>query len=70
MKEEISGGSYIRLKEAPTKIYKVTSVNERAKLVDATQQNGKRIPLELSDVELATDDDMLKYEDKSIQIDY
>lgn len=66
----ISGGSYIRLKDVPTKIYKVTSVNKKAKLVDATQQNGKRIPLDLSDVELATDDDMFQYEDKSIQIEY
>ena len=30
----------------------------------------KRVVLNLSDVELGTDDDMIKYEDNSIQIEY
>lgn len=68
MDEKISGGSYIKSKMEPLKIYKVTDVN--GDLIDATQKNKTRIILNLSDVELATDDDMIKYEDKSIQIEY
>ena len=64
--EEIIGNSYIRLKSDKTKIYKVLSINKDAKLVDAKQQNGKREPLNLDDVELADSNDMLKFEEGTI----
>ncbi|MCX4359026.1 MAG: hypothetical protein OSJ22_05260 [Rikenellaceae bacterium] len=68
MKEQITGGTYVKLKVCPSKIYKVTDVN--FELIDATQKDKKRVVLNLSDVELGTDDDMIKYEDNSIQIEY
>ena len=68
MKEQITGGTYVKLKVCPSKFSKVTDVN--CELIDATQKDKKRVVLILSDVELGTDDDMIKYEDNSIQIEY
>lgn len=68
MKEQITGGSYIKLKQSPSKIYKVTDVN--CELIDATQKDKKRVVLNLSEVELGTDDDMYIYEDNYTQIEY
>lgn len=65
--EEIIGNSYIRLKSDETKIYKVLSVNKNAKLIDAKQQNGKREPLNLDDVEMANSDDIIRYDEGTIQ---
>lgn len=70
MEDIIMSGSHIRLKIEPEKIYKVTSVNEKAQLVDATQKDKRRVPLKLSDVELATNEDIDKYEDEDTQIKY
>lgn len=66
--KDITGGSYIRLIKEPTKVYKVTSVNEQAKLIDATDQNRNRISLNLMDVELADNDDIFTFEDNSSPI--
>ena len=68
MEEKISGGSYIKSKIDPSKVYKVTDIN--GDLIDATQKDKKRVVLNLSDITLATDDDMVRYEDESIQIEY
>ena len=68
MEKQITGGSYVKLKENPSKVYKVTDVN--CELIDATQKDKKRVVLNISDVELGTDDDMIRYEDNSIQIEY
>lgn len=64
--EEIIGNSYIRLKCDRTKIYKVLSVNKEARLVDARQQNSKRVPLNLDDIELADSNDMIEFEQGTI----
>lgn len=68
MEKQIIYGSYIKLKESPSKVYKVLDVN--CGLIDATQKDKKRVILNLSDVEPGTDDDMIRYEDSSIQIEY
>lgn len=70
MENKITGNSYIRLKNDINKIYKVTSVNTIAQLVDATQKNGKRVALKLSDVELADSQDIYRYDNDFTQIDY
>lgn len=70
MENKITGNSYIRLKNDINKIYKVTSINTVAQLVDATQKNGRRVALKLSDVELASSHDIFKYDDNSTQIEY
>lgn len=61
-------GSYVRLKNEPTKIYKITSVTTT--FADATQKDGKRVLLHLDDLELANPDEIYIYEDKASQIEY
>ena len=50
IRDRITGGSYVKLKENPSKVYKVTDVN--CELIDATQKDKKRVVLNISDVEL------------------
>lgn len=68
MEEKISGGSYVKSKNEPSKVYKVTDIN--GVFIDATQKDKKRVILNLSDVVIATDDDMILYEDESMTIEY
>lgn len=68
MEEKISGGSYVKSKNEPSKVYKVTDIN--GDFIDATQKDKKRVILNLSDVVIATDDDMILYEEKSMTIEY
>ncbi|MCS2957557.1 hypothetical protein NXX53_11295 [Bacteroides salyersiae] len=68
MKEQITGGTCVKLKACPSKIYMVTDIN--CESIDATQKDKKRVVLNLSDVEIGNDDDIMRYEDDSIQIEY
>lgn len=67
--EEITIGSYIRLKKTPTQIYKVFDIDCEGQSIDAIQKNGHRVILDISEVELGSDDDMLLYE-SDVQIAY
>ena len=67
--EEITIGSYIRLKKTPTQIYKVVDIDCEGQSIDAIQKNGHRVILDISEVELGSDDDMLLYE-SDVQIEY
>lgn len=63
--KEIVSGSYIRLKKNPIQIYKVFSIDYEGQSIDAIQKNGHRIVLDISEVELGSDDDMLLYENNT-----
>lgn len=65
MEDKISGGSYIKSKIEPISVYKVTDINNG--IIDATSKGGKRVILNLSEVELADDEDIFKYEENSIE---
>ena len=67
--KEITIGSYIRLKKTPTQIYKVFDIDCEGQSIDAIQKNGYRLILDVSEVELGSDDDMLLYESNT-QIEY
>lgn len=66
--EEITHGSYIRLKKDPTQIYKVLDIDSEGQSIDAIQKKGNRIILNITEIEKGTDDDMVSYEGD--QIDY
>lgn len=60
--EEIISSLYVKLKKDSTQIYKVSSIDNESHIVVATQKDNSKIVLNLSDIENASDDDMLKYE--------
>ena len=66
---EITIGSYTRLKKTPTQIYKVFDIDCESQSIDAIQKNGHKLILDISEVELGSDDDMLLYESNT-QIEY
>lgn len=58
--EEITIGSYIRLKNDKSQIFKVITFNEEVVLV--LPKNKPQVILKYSDIELGDDKDMLIYE--------
>jgi len=68
--EKITNESHIRLKNKPTKIYKVLSISDSGEFIDARQKDKIRVSLNYSDVEPASDEDKFTYEDDSTTINY
>lgn len=66
---QVENNSYIKLKEDPTKIYKVYDVDCERQIIDALQKDGSRTVLNFSEVEVGSDDDMLLYESDT-QLEY
>lgn len=70
MENKIIGNSYIRLKNKPTKIYKVLTISDSEKFVEVAQKDNIRVILNYSDIELANDEDKSLYEDSYTSINY